>query len=114
MACATPSDGAATQFKNALASELGQDGWREAHFGRDIWYSMLLHFADDVSDPQQLVNWVAQRRDLDIGLAHCDAVHLVRFRYTAREGRTLMQPEILGQAPLVDRPSDSQTAPHAT
>jgi hypothetical protein len=114
MACARPTDGAAAQFKNALASGLGPDGWREANFGRDIWYSMLLHFADDISDPQRLVNWVAQRRDLDIGIAHCDTVHLVRFRYTARGGRTLMRPEVLGEAQLVDRSSDSETAPQAT
>jgi hypothetical protein len=100
MACARPTDGAAAQFQQALATVLGADGWREADFRRDIWYSMLLHFADDISDAPRLVDWVAQRRNLDVGLADCDTAHLVRFRYAARGGRALMRPEVLGQAVL--------------
>lgn len=100
MACARPTDGSAAQFQQALATGLGADGWREANFRRDIWYSMLLHFGGDIANAPRLVDWVAKRRNLDVGLARCDKSHLVRFRYVARDGRVLMRPEVLGHAVL--------------
>ncbi|MGI8880127.1 MAG: hypothetical protein ACR2KJ_06370 [Jatrophihabitans sp.] len=100
IACAIPTDTAAGQFATTLASELGPDSWREADFHRDIWYSTVVHFADDIARPQQLVDWVADRRDLDLGITITNTVHLVRFRHDAWDGRPLMRPEPLGEATL--------------
>src|SRR5581483_2064363 len=56
MACAVPKDGAADAFAARLGDELGDDGWFEAQFHRDIWYATLLHFTSDIADRQGLVD----------------------------------------------------------
>lgn len=85
MACAYPSDGAADELARRLREELGEDGWFEANFHRDIWYSTLVHFAADIPDPAALVEWVAQRRDLDLGPVVVDEVELLRSDYDGRQ-----------------------------
>lgn len=100
MACAVPVDDGADQFMDTLKEELGQDAWLEAGFRRDIWYLNLLHFANDITCPDRLIEWVKARRDLDLGVAHADRAHLVRYRYDDRDGRPFMRPEIFGEAVL--------------
>ena len=50
-----------------LAHALGEAGWYEAVFTRTIWYLNLVHFAGPFVDPVSLIDWVAERRDLDLG-----------------------------------------------
>ena len=85
MACAYPLDGAADDLARLLREELGDDGWFEANFHRDIWYATLVHFAADLADPTALVEWVAERRDLDLGPIVVDEIELLRFDYDDRQ-----------------------------
>ena len=95
MACAYPVDVAANTFMDVLADELGDDAWFEAGFGRDIWYANILHFAADIAAPAELVDWVEQRRSLDLGRTLMNASELVRFRYENGPCGQLMRPEVL-------------------
>ena len=98
MVCAHPVDDNADRFMDLLNDELGDDAWREAGFRRDIWYANLLHFAADIAAPSELIEWVAQRRELDLGRVVIDIAELVRFRYEdGAEGR-LMRPVVLATA----------------
>ena len=85
MACAYPVDGSADALASRLREELGDDGWFEANFHRDIWYATLVHFATDLADPAALVDWVAERRDLDLGPVVVEEVELLRFDYDGRQ-----------------------------
>ena len=113
MAAAEPVDEEANRFMDALKDELGQDAWFEADLRRDIWYLNLLHFAKDIACPEQLVQWVKERRDLDLGVAHTDRAHLVRFRYANVNGRPFMRPEILGEAVMAAAGDTAATSPRA-
>jgi hypothetical protein len=84
MACAYPTDDAADRFAERLGRELGDDGWFEAAFHRDIWYATLMHFTGDLANPAGLVEWVAERRQMDLGVTTAEKAELVAFRYTGR------------------------------
>jgi hypothetical protein len=84
MACAYPTDDAADQFADRLEQEIGDDGWFEATFHRDIWYATLVHFTGELADPEKLVQWVADRRQLDLGIATLNTAEVTAFRYTGR------------------------------
>jgi MFS family permease len=84
MACAYPADDAADRFAARLGRELGDDGWFEAAFHRDVWYATVVHFTGDLADPAGLVRWVAERRQLDLGPATAGNAELIAFRYTGR------------------------------
>lgn len=100
MVCGRPLDDNADRLMDLLTDELGEDAWLEAGFRRDIWYANILHFAADIPEPGQLVDWVADRRDLDLGHALINSAELVRFHYEdGAEGR-LMRPEVLAAAGL--------------
>lgn len=85
MACAYPQDDAADVFASRLENELGDDAWFEAQYHRDIWYATLVHFTGEVRDRQGLVDWVAARRRLDLGVTQVDVAELLRFRYDGRQ-----------------------------
>jgi hypothetical protein len=85
MVCAYPVDDAADAFAEQLGDELGDDGWFEADYQRDIWYATLLHFAAEMRDPGALVEWVSARRRLDLGVVEVDEAELVGFRYNGRQ-----------------------------
>lgn len=91
MACAVPADGAAEHFRGALAEELaeqlGPTGWSEWDVARDIWYANLVHFAGDIPDPAALVDWVARRRDLDLGTFPLTRARLWRYTFDERRPR---------------------------
>jgi hypothetical protein len=99
MVCAHPLDDNAGQLMRRLSDELGEDAWREAGLERDIWYATLLHFAADIARPDELIDWVAQRRELDLGRTLIDTVQLVRFHYEDGPGGRLMRPEVLASVP---------------
>jgi hypothetical protein len=67
MASATPIGPAAETFACTLAEELGEGGWYEADFDRSIWYTNLVHFTGPLVGRRELVDWVAARRDIDLG-----------------------------------------------
>jgi hypothetical protein len=98
MACAYPVDGSADRFADLLKDRLGHDGWREDGFTRKIWYTNILHFAADIAQPAALVEWVAQRRRLDLGRVKIETAELVRFRYEDATQRRFMRPSMLAQA----------------
>jgi hypothetical protein len=98
MACAHPVDDNADTFMDLLEDELGADAWREAGFRREIWYANLLHFAADIAQPAELIEWVSQQRALDLGRAVIDIAELVRFRYEDGAQGRLMRPEVLAAA----------------
>ena len=95
MVCAHAVDDNADRFMDLLKDELGDDAWREAEFTRDIWYANLLHFAADIVAPSELVEWVAQHRELDLGRVVMDTAELVRFRYEDSAHGRRMRPEVL-------------------
>lgn len=96
MLCASPADPTAERFAECLAEELADDGWFEAGFNRDIWYSNLVHFTGFPADPQALVEWVAARRNLDLGSSVHTHVDLVAWKFNHRH----MVSATLGRAEL--------------
>ena len=99
MVCAHPVDDNAARLMRRLSDELGEDARREAGLERDIWYATLLHFAADIARPDELIDWVAQRRELDLGRTLIDTVELVRFHYENGPAGRLMRPEVLTGVP---------------
>jgi hypothetical protein len=85
MACATPHDSRADDLRRLLGEQLGTDGWLEdAVFanGRDpIWYCSLVHFAEPVSVPRDLVEWLDANRDLEVGSHRFDSVSLCMWTF---------------------------------
>lgn len=81
MACAAPADGTAGDFAQALAEELGSDGWLEQDFHRSIWYATLVHFAGPIDDPRALVDWIGQRRETLVAQATLDTAQLIRYTF---------------------------------
>lgn len=85
MLCAYPADAGPATFAARVADELGEDGWFERQFHRDIWYATLVHFTDAIERPEALVEWVARRRDESFGEAVFAEVELVQFVYNGRQ-----------------------------
>ncbi|BCB80901.1 hypothetical protein GCM10022251_79680 [Phytohabitans flavus] len=85
MACAYPGDSAADEFAGRLGEELGEDGWFERDFHRDIWYATLVHFTGPFDDPTELVDWVTARRHVDLGEVLIEEAELLRFRFNGRQ-----------------------------
>ena len=98
MVCAVPVGKSADRFMDLLRDELGDDAWREAGFDGDIWYATVLHFAADIAHPAEMVEWVEQRRGLDLGHTTTDVAELVRFRYEDGPDGRVMRPEVLAAA----------------
>ncbi len=96
MLCASPSDEAIERFAGYLAEELAGDGWFEAGFTRDIWYSNLVHFTGLPENSQALVEWVAARRSLDLGASVHTFADLVSWTFNGRH----MEPATLARAKL--------------
>ncbi|MFJ7085411.1 hypothetical protein ACIQU8_19525 [Streptomyces griseus] len=96
MLCASPSDEAIERFAGYLAEELASDGWFEAGFTRDIWYSNLVHLTGLPESSQALVEWVAARRGLDLGVSVHTFADLVSWTFNGRH----MEPATLGRAKL--------------
>ncbi|WP_329003736.1 hypothetical protein OHA18_10390 [Kribbella sp. NBC_00709] len=82
MACAEPFDEDADLFSKRLTIELGPDAHHEPD-PRDIWYLNLIHFTNDIAKPDELVDWVADRRRTLIGTTTIAAPELVRADHHA-------------------------------
>ncbi|HSE08195.1 MAG TPA: hypothetical protein VLB29_05975 [Nocardioidaceae bacterium] len=92
MAAAEPEGSGATTFAAAVADALGEHGWFEAGSHRSIWYANLVHFTGPIAHPAALVDWVAQRRRLDLGVA---AVEPELLDWVFAQGQ--MVPVVLGR-----------------
>lgn len=102
MACAVPLDAQADLLMDRFAEELGPDGWFENPYGRrDIWYLNLVHFTSHIASPQHLIDWVAERRRLDVGQTAITAAELVRFHYCPDVSGPFMRPQLLDSAQLL-------------
>ncbi len=99
MASAQPIGSGADDFAAALADELGPLGWYEVGFDRSIWYANLVHFTEAVAAPEALVDWVRQRRALDLGVIEVPAAEILDWRYDGQQ----MVPTPLGRAAFTGR-----------
>jgi hypothetical protein len=93
---ATPCDDGPARLSSALERELGDDGWYETAFHRDIWFLNLIHFAGPVERPDELNAWVEQQSCLTIGECTITQADLVRWEF----GGTRMVPIVLAAMPL--------------
>ncbi|MFB6677547.1 hypothetical protein ACFCWG_35095 [Streptomyces sp. NPDC056390] len=89
MLCAEPPDDAIERLYDAYGAALGEDGWLETGFDRNIWYSTLVHFTSPLADPQAVVQWVGERRHLALGEVDCRHAELVVYRFNG--SRMVMQ-----------------------
>jgi hypothetical protein len=102
MACAVPLDAQADLLMDRFAEELGPDGWFEhPHGRRDIWYLNLVHFTSHIASPRHLIDWVAERRSLDIGQTAIATAELVRFHHCPGISGPFMRPQLLDSAQLL-------------
>jgi hypothetical protein len=101
MACARPLDDRPERFLDLFADLLGEDAWleRDHYHRRDIWYLNLLHFTTTIKNPEELINWVTQRRTQVVGRIDVTSAELTRFRLRDNV-RPAMWPQVLGSAPL--------------
>lgn len=100
MLCAEPSGDAIERLYDAYEDALGEDGWLEADFDRNIWYSTLVHFTRPLTNPQAVVDWVGERRELSLGQVECPQAELVVYRFNG--SRIVM--ETLDAVSLSHRP----------
>lgn len=82
MACAQPTDEAADRLSADYTAALGSDAWLESKFVRSIWYLNVLHFARPVADPRALIEWVAERREVDPIPLCVTEVEIATWRFT--------------------------------
>jgi hypothetical protein len=105
MARATPAGTAADDLADAFGAALGADGRYRPR--PDIWYVNLAYFTGPVRHAQDLIDWVAARRDLRVADVLVTDIQIARWRYTS----TGMVPVVLNStAPpgttRLMRPSD--------
>jgi hypothetical protein len=98
---AEPANSSAAKLRAVVSAELGGDGqFEEDRYRGDLWWSTLLHFAAPLADGATLVDWVEDRRTLDLGRFHARSLDLVRYEYDG----TRTAPVALASVPW---PSDS-------
>lgn len=89
-----PDDHTAWDLMDRLRIELGSEAWLEdGWMKRNIWYASLLHFADDIADPNGLVDWVRDHRRIEPESFTIDSISLVRFRHRVVGGEQAMVPQ---------------------
>lgn len=103
MAAALPADDQADQLLIRFAEELGSDADGRLEL-RDIWYLNLLHFTDEIADPEGLVRWVDARRAVFIGSVTIGACDLVRWDAEKVADRYEMRPSVLVRCPFGGSP----------
>jgi hypothetical protein len=79
---AEPANSSAAELRAVVSAELGGDGaFEEVRYRGDVWWSTLLHFAAPLADGAGLVDWVEDRRTLDLGPFQARSLDLVRYEY---------------------------------
>lgn len=90
-----PHDSTPWELLDRLRDELGDLAWFEDQWmKRNIWYSSIIHFADDIHDAQGLVDWVAGHRCFDKPTTvQVTGLDLVRFHHAVvGTGEQYMKP----------------------
>lgn len=82
MACAIPANTAADDLATAYGEALGADGWHEREFNRDLWYLNLIHFAEPVQRPAELISYVDARRTTDLADILVTEVQIAQWRHS--------------------------------
>lgn len=96
MACAVPLSDAADSLMDRYGPALREDAWLEgSSTWRDIWYLSLVHFAAPIPDPHRLINWMADRRDHEIGTFSTGTTEIIRCHYVDDDHRPRMRLETL-------------------
>lgn len=95
---ATPGNETVTRMRPALDRALGDDGWYELNYQRDIWFLNLIHFAGPIARPAELVEWVEDRAGLTVGEIIVACTELVRWEFDGSR----MAPVVLAVAPLTE------------
>lgn len=105
LAMLEPDDDRPWQLMDRLRAELGELAWFEDQgMRRNIWYCSLLHFTDEIVDPEGLVAWARTRHVLPRVSFEVAAIELVRFRHTRLgEQGHYMRPESWMEVPLGGR-----------
>lgn len=81
-----------TELSARYADELGPDAWLERdHVARTFRHVTLLHFGADLARPRALLDWIADRRALDLGATTVTEVELVRARHRLLPSGQLME-----------------------
>jgi hypothetical protein len=93
---ATPCADGPERLSRTVERELGDDGWYETTFQRDIWFLNLIHFAGPVERPDELNAWVDEQSHTTIGECTITHADLVRWEF----GGTRMVPIVLAAMPL--------------
>jgi hypothetical protein len=75
---------------------------RPEHTSAERSNANILHFATGIARPAELISWVAQRREVDLGRVMMDTAELVRFRYEDGLRGRLMRPGVLASIRMGD------------
>lgn len=85
MVCAFPVNSSADALRQRLAVELGRDGWLEDSVfenGRDpIWYCSILHYAEPLTNVENMIDWVDAHADVQIGVHTFESVEICGWAY---------------------------------
>jgi hypothetical protein len=82
LAAAEPAEPSAARLRAVVTDELGDDGrFVESSYRGDLWWSTLLHFSGPLADGAALVDWVEDRRSVDLGEFRARCLDLVRYQY---------------------------------
>lgn len=60
-------------------------------------YANLVHFAADIAEPAGLIEWVAARRQLNLGRLVLDTAELWRFHYEDGTDGRVMRPAVMAR-----------------
>jgi hypothetical protein len=81
IADAEPADDAARRLRPTLSRALPGGAAFESSYRADRWWLTLVHLAAPPTDPAALVDWVEDRRSLDLGTLHAKRLELVRYEH---------------------------------
>lgn len=84
-----------------VGDELGPDGYYESAWGqRDLFYTNVIHFADQIEDPNGLISWVRRHRALEPIPFEVNEIELVRYWHTQVADAQLMRIDTWSRTPL--------------
>ncbi|KNX37273.1 hypothetical protein [Luteipulveratus halotolerans] len=77
----------------AVEDELGDDASYERDLGltRDIFYTNVIHLADDIADPAGLVSWVRANRRIEPVTFTARSASLVTFDHAVVDGEQMIR-----------------------
>lgn len=77
----------------AVEDELGDDASYERDLGmtRDVFYTNVIHFADDIADPDGLLSWVQAHRTVEPVTITPRTASLVAFDHAVVDGEQMIR-----------------------